>query len=459
MLRRRSYLSRAQREDIREALRRRQAIENDSKRRSASKGKTRVPDGLSWSGYDRTGTDEKRSLDTKRRVKPSVDGRPRKRRLPRFLTERHRKTPAELAALGTFDVRPKQDVDTERAREPETTDEDSGLDDVEELEEVRENVDVPIFRGRLLSGSSDQSARIWDLGTGKCRDLNECHKDDILAVAWSPDCLRFATTSHDGTIRVWETETQTLTKEYSGHVDAVQSVAFSPDGARFASASWDKSVRVWWRVPKGFDTFDDYINDRRSEQQRTAAIAEREQNRRAQADAIRAFTKRISPPAALLRAARRSRPEDLRYATCEKPPHSIKQAVRLIPAWPRRSDPPTSKEGTQPATRPVDRGSNRLSCAVDRAPSISHHPDTCPDTPSVGLFATEGALARKRRAIVKYVGKTKPRAPEFSMDPRAGLPERSLPRRRAGFRGHRTKRRARASAAGTKQAQSQGKDG
>jgi WD40 repeat protein len=51
--------------------------------------------------------------------------------------------------------------------------------------------------------------------------------------------------SYDQSVRVWDVSTGVELKELKGHTDWVNSVAFSSDGTRIVSGSIDESVRVW----------------------------------------------------------------------------------------------------------------------------------------------------------------------------------------------------------------------
>jgi WD40 repeat protein len=63
-------------------------------------------------------------------------------------------------------------------------------------------------------------------------------------VAFSPDGRRIVSGSHDNTVKVWDAATGqemlTLERQMS-----VFSVAFSPDGQRIVSGCGDGTVKVW----------------------------------------------------------------------------------------------------------------------------------------------------------------------------------------------------------------------
>jgi len=83
---------------------------------------------------------------------------------------------------------------------------------------------------------------LLDIETGAVTPIQQS-KDEMLAVAFSPDGKLLATGGTDGIVRIFEGTTQKA--ELKGHTDWITSVAFSPDGKLFASASTDKTARVW----------------------------------------------------------------------------------------------------------------------------------------------------------------------------------------------------------------------
>nr|VFJ61812.1 MAG: WD40 repeat [Candidatus Kentron sp. FW] len=101
---------------------------------------------------------------------------------------------------------------------------------------------------RLLSGSADDTARLWDMETGKILRVLRGHSDAIYAVAFSPPeekgGERLVTGSDDQTLRLWDGDGNLL-RVLEGHTDDVMAAAFTPDGRYLLSGSWDKTIRLW----------------------------------------------------------------------------------------------------------------------------------------------------------------------------------------------------------------------
>jgi len=71
------------------------------------------------------------------------------------------------------------------------------------------------------------------------------HFDALWGVAWSPDGTRLLSGSHDGTARVWDANRGTELFALAGPSLSISAVAWSPDGTRLLTAVEDHSVRIW----------------------------------------------------------------------------------------------------------------------------------------------------------------------------------------------------------------------
>ena len=98
---------------------------------------------------------------------------------------------------------------------------------------------------RVVTGSADRTARVWDAARGAELLRLEGHGGPVRSAAFNADGTRIVTACDDRLVRVWDATTGSLLMTLSGHGDGVRSAQFSPDGARIVSASSDKSVRLW----------------------------------------------------------------------------------------------------------------------------------------------------------------------------------------------------------------------
>ena len=97
----------------------------------------------------------------------------------------------------------------------------------------------------VLTGSKDHTARLWDAATGKAVTTLAGHTGSGTAVAFSPDGRRVLTGSADGTAQLWDAATGKTVASLAGHTAVVTAVAFSPDGTRVLTGSEDKTARLW----------------------------------------------------------------------------------------------------------------------------------------------------------------------------------------------------------------------
>lgn len=98
---------------------------------------------------------------------------------------------------------------------------------------------------RIVTASSDQSARVWDAENGSLIANLKGHDREVWSAAFSPDGRRVMTVSFDNTARLWSVVTGDEIAVLRGHAGEVAAVAFNNAGTRVATASYDNTARVW----------------------------------------------------------------------------------------------------------------------------------------------------------------------------------------------------------------------
>jgi WD40 repeat protein/serine/threonine protein kinase len=101
---------------------------------------------------------------------------------------------------------------------------------------------------QLVSGSLDESARLWDVARGEVVEAYFGHFGPVWGVACAGDgaVREVVTGGDDGTVRVWSVGTPGQARcIYRGHTGPVFAVAVSPSQQEVASAGRDKTVQVW----------------------------------------------------------------------------------------------------------------------------------------------------------------------------------------------------------------------
>ncbi len=106
---------------------------------------------------------------------------------------------------------------------------------------------------RILTGSWDKTAKVWDAATGQELLTLKGHNGWVLSAAFSPDGKRIVTGGGEfgyegihptSEATVWDAATGRRLFAISGHQSPVWSVAFSADGKRILSGSRDGRVSV-----------------------------------------------------------------------------------------------------------------------------------------------------------------------------------------------------------------------
>src|SRR5260370_1470726 len=82
----------------------------------------------------------------------------------------------------------------------------------------------------VLSGSDDQTLRLWEVATGRCLRIFQGHTDGVRSVSLSADGHFALSGSDDQTLRLWEVATGRCLRIFQGHTGGVRSASLSADG-------------------------------------------------------------------------------------------------------------------------------------------------------------------------------------------------------------------------------------
>ncbi|KIM23706.1 hypothetical protein M408DRAFT_251479 [Serendipita vermifera MAFF 305830] len=116
----------------------------------------------------------------------------------------------------------------------------------------------------IVSGSRDETIRIWDVDTAELiagsskGDIWDLDTDgiavgpskspvgEIISVAYSPNGKRIASGGENNQLWIWDAMTdEAVIGPLEGHNDDILSVAYSPDGKHIVSGSGDSTIRIW----------------------------------------------------------------------------------------------------------------------------------------------------------------------------------------------------------------------
>ncbi|XP_074650362.1 F-box/WD repeat-containing protein 7-like isoform X2 [Tubulanus polymorphus] len=93
----------------------------------------------------------------------------------------------------------------------------------------------------VISGSTDRTLKIWNADTGDCLHTLYGHSSTVRCMHLHND--RVVSGSRDATLRMWNVETGECLHVYMGHVAAVRCVQY--DGSRVISGAYDYMVKIW----------------------------------------------------------------------------------------------------------------------------------------------------------------------------------------------------------------------
>jgi WD40 repeat protein len=102
-----------------------------------------------------------------------------------------------------------------------------------------------------VTGSSDNTAQVWDAETAKEVEVLRGHEDPVTSAAFSSDGRRIVTASgqvfesKDNTARIWDAATAKQVAVLRGHEWRIVFAAFSTDDKRVFTASEDGTARIW----------------------------------------------------------------------------------------------------------------------------------------------------------------------------------------------------------------------
>jgi WD40 repeat protein len=98
---------------------------------------------------------------------------------------------------------------------------------------------------QFATASAGPVVKLWDPATGQSKDLSTDHKGPIFALAFSKDSKELVTGGWDGPLRIWEVATGRMRARLEGHLQAVLALALTPDGRTLASGGYDRTARLW----------------------------------------------------------------------------------------------------------------------------------------------------------------------------------------------------------------------
>ncbi|MDZ4746193.1 MAG: choice-of-anchor D domain-containing protein [bacterium] len=98
---------------------------------------------------------------------------------------------------------------------------------------------------RVLTASSDFTAKIWDAKTGYDIHTLREHTSGLSKARFNPEGTKVATSGNDTRLLIWDAFSGSMLRSLIGHESSVRTIGWSPDGTQLVSGSWDGDCRVW----------------------------------------------------------------------------------------------------------------------------------------------------------------------------------------------------------------------
>lgn len=98
---------------------------------------------------------------------------------------------------------------------------------------------------RVATASSDGTAIVWDVESGRRLCTLRGHTSSVSSVDWAPGGTRLVTGGLDGTVRVWDAKTGEEVLKLGAPDSSISSVAWSSDGTTIAASDYAQRLHLW----------------------------------------------------------------------------------------------------------------------------------------------------------------------------------------------------------------------
>jgi len=116
-----------------------------------------------------------------------------------------------------------------------------------------------------LSGSNDKTLKLWEVETGECLRTFMGHRLQVTSLSQGTNDRYVLSGSNDGTLKLWDVQTGECLRTFEGHSSGVQSVCLSGNGKCALSGSFDHTLKLWdiktGSCLRTFEGHNDFVQD------------------------------------------------------------------------------------------------------------------------------------------------------------------------------------------------------
>ena len=98
---------------------------------------------------------------------------------------------------------------------------------------------------RLVSGSADKTARVWQIGEGKEIAKFAAHTNTVTAVAYTNDGNQVISGSADNSLKLWQVADAKELANFAGHGGAITAASYTAAAGQLVTGSADGTARIW----------------------------------------------------------------------------------------------------------------------------------------------------------------------------------------------------------------------
>ncbi|MCO5192392.1 MAG: protein kinase [Anaerolineae bacterium] len=99
---------------------------------------------------------------------------------------------------------------------------------------------------QILTGSQDGTVKLWDITSSGAEQLDSVPLvPDAGAIALNPEETHLAVETGDGKVLIWDLRSKQILLTIEGHMEGIRDIEYSPDGRKIVTSSPDRTAIIW----------------------------------------------------------------------------------------------------------------------------------------------------------------------------------------------------------------------